>query len=729
MTAPASSLHQPTTSHRHSMLATAVCQALRCMPLLTGAAVVHAAESFEEVVVVGQGIGNMRLDAPTSAGNRLGLTVLQTPASVGTVTRDEIDTKGDYDILKSVLRTTGFSTNANPGNGSTSLAVRGFTGPNSVATLYDGLRLYVTAGTVTFPADSWTIEQVDVLRGAGSVINGVGAIGATINYVPKSPQLGKPSFDALLAAGSFDMQRIALGGGTDLSERWAFRLDGAHQSSDSNVDRNSKRRDVAAGSLLFQPGTDFSMKFSVDYADIHEDSPYFGTPLIDGQASDAHRKNNYNFADGFSDYEDLWARVHTEWQFAPGAKFRNDTYLLNANRQWQNLETYEYSNGEIDRPGWSYYGIIHDQRQLGTRADVLLEFGSGVIKNTLTVGGEINQIDLDYSDNWSEGLEYAGNSVPVFGWTPDTLADATIARTVLDYTTDTRQYGLFVDDVLQLTPQWSVIAGLRFDRIDFSRLDYALGTSLQSSFDSDYSEWSGRAGVVYQPVDGMSVYAQYSRATDPITSPASMSSSLKDMDPTRGRQFEVGFKQQLMGGKAEYTLAWFDITKTGLLTQLPNSTESEQIGKQSSNGVEASFRINPIRSLSVDLNAAWVDAKFDDYYTGDTPAMSLAGNRPSDVPKTTANAWINWMPTNHLSMGVGVNYVASRFADDKNTRTLPAYTLVDARVGWHFNQKTQLDVRVRNLTDEKDYVLSEYGTNQWLFGDPRTYEISFKYSL
>lgn len=701
---------------------------LSVMPLLASAWPLSVmAVELDEVVVTGEGIGSMRLDVPNQAGSRLGLTSLETPASVDTITSDEIATKGDYDTLSTVTRSAGISASANPGNGGTSVSVRGFNGPGSVTTTYDGTRLYVTAGTVTFPADTWTIDRVEVLRGAGSVVNGLGAIGATINYVPKSPQLGTSSFDALLAVGSFDMTRVALGGGADLSDQWAFRLDGSHQQADSNVDRNTKRRDVAAGSLLFAPSDAFSMKFSVDYADLKEDSPYFGTPLINGQASEALREQNYNFGDGFLEYKDTWARVHTDWKIASGVTFRNDTYLLDAERQWQNLEVYSYNNGTglIDRDGFSYYGIIHDQQQLGTRADVLFETDLGGMKNKFTIGADVNSIDLKYSNNWSQNLFYAGNSVPVFGWTPDTLAIANVP-TVLAFTTDTTQFGLFFDDVLELNQQWSVVLGGRYDSIDFSRTDWALGGNPQSSFDSKYSEWSWRSGVVFQPRENISLYAQYSRATDPVTSPASMSSGSKDWDPTRGRQVELGFKQQLMDGKAEYTLAWFDIKKTGLVTRRIGSPFSEQIGAQSSTGVEATLRLNPTKTLSMDMNAAWVDAEYDEYYSG---SMSFAGKTPNSAPDVTANAWVNWSPLSALNLGAGARYVAARFANDANTRELPAYTVVDAQGGWSFNERTQLIFRVRNLTDEKNYVLSEYDVNQWVFGDPRSYEVSFKYSL
>lgn len=685
------------------------------------------AADLEEVVVIGEGIGSMRLAAPNEAGSRLGLTLLQTPASVDVITGSEIAAKGDHDTLSTITRAAGISANANPGNGGTAVSVRGFKGTDSVVTTYDGTRLYVTAGTVTFPADTWTLDRVEVLRGAGSVINGFGAIGATINYVPKTPKPGMPSFDAEVTLDSFDLRRIALGGGADLSEQWSFRLDGVRQKSDGQVDRNEQERDVLAGSVLFEPSNDFSMRFSFDYADIHEDSPYFGTPLVNGAAGAALREQNYNFADGFLDYEDMWARVHTEWNITPAVTFRNDTYFLDAKRQWQNLEVYSYNTATrlIDRDGFSYYGIVHDQQQQGTRADLLIESSFGALSNRFTAGFDANSIDLTYSNNWSEDMFYDGNSVPVYGWTPDTLADADI-RTVPAFTTDTKQLGLFFDDVLQLSKQWSVVLGARYDSIDFSRTDLPLAGNPRSSFDAKYSEWSWRSGMVFEPAENMSVYGQYSRATDPITSPVTMSSGNRNWDPTRGKQIEVGLKHQLLEGRAEYTLAWFDIEKTGLVTRRPGSPISEQIGQQSSSGLEATLRINPTSAFSIDLNAAYVDAQFDEYFSG---TSSYAGKIPNSVPKSTGNVWVNWTPLQALSLGTGARYVASRFANDANTRELPAYTVLDASAAWQFSKQLQLTVRARNLTDEKNYVLSEYDVNQWLFGEPRTFELAIRYSL
>ena len=682
-------------------------------------------DGIEEILVLGQGgVGTIRLDTQNSAGSRLGLSGLDLPASVDIITRDEIATKGDYGAMEAVTRTTGVSASASPGNGGTSISSRGFNGHGSTVYTYDGTRLYIVAGTVTFPADTWTLERVEVLRGAGSVINGVGALGTTINYVPKSPVLGESDFEAAVALGSFDMKRMALGGGAQISDEWAFRLDGSYQEEEGYADRADEGREVLAGSLLYQPSTDLSVRFSVDYADI-DAAAFWGTPLIDGKASSSHRQNNYNFEDGKVVFEDMWSRMHVEWNLADNITFRNDTYVLNASREWQNLEEYSYNAGtnQIDRA--FYLGIVHEEDQVGSRFDFLIDTEIGGLANSLSIGGEVNDIELDYLNNFSTGGFGVGDSVAIFGFNPGTTPKDTIP-TILDYQTDTQQAAIFIDSVLQISDQLSLVLGGRYDDIEFDRYDLAIGGSPASSFDADFSEFTWRAGLVYQPTEQMSIYAQMSTAADPVTSPISISSGNKDFDLATGRQYEIGLKQQLLQGRAEYTLAYFDIEKEDILTRLPASTITEQIGQQSSDGIEFTLRVNPTDSLSIDFNAASIDAEFDEFYSG---GISLAGNTPRNVPEQTMNLWLNWSPINDVQIGGGFRYVDSRYADDSNTEKMPAYTVFDASVNWMATENLTVTLRARNLTDEEDYVLAPYVPNQWIFGDPRAYELSFRFSL
>ncbi len=678
----------------------------------------------EEIIVIGQGIGSLRLATANDAGSRLGLTALGTPASVDLVTRTEILAKGDYSAIDSITRTAGLSTSSNNGNGGMQVSSRGFNGHGTTINTYDGTRLYITAGTVTFPADTWTLDRVEVLRGAGSVLNGIGALATTINYVPRKPVLGQQSFDALAAFGSFGMARAAVGGNIAINDQLAARADVALTEKNGYVDRADEERNVAAASLLWQPSDDFHMRFSVDYADI-DAAPYWGTPLVDGRASDSLRKQNYNYADAKVAYKDVWTRVHTEWRLTDNLTFRNDTFVINADREWQNLEEYYYSSTtrRIDR--MSYLGIVHDQQQVGTRGDLLFTGQIGALDNRFTIGAELNEVELDYLNNFNTGGFDVADRVPVFG-APLSYRPAA-AFTQLDYSTDTTQYGIFFDDVLALNDRVSLVLGGRFDDFDYDRVNHAQVTGrTRREFDAGFDTFTWRAGVVFAVSDSFSLYAQTSTAADPVTSPISINLANADFDLSEGRQYELGLKQQFMSGRGEYTLAYFDIQKEDMVTRLPGATVSTQIGQQSADGFEVTFRFTPLEQVSVDVNAAFIDSQYDEFYAG---GVSLAGNTPNTVPETTANLWVNYAPAPAVQLGAGLRYVDDRYTDDQNSAVLPAYTVFDAALSWYFNERATVVLRGRNLTDEEDYVLSEYVPGQWVFGEPRAYEVSLRYAF
>jgi iron complex outermembrane receptor protein len=68
-----------------------------------------------------------------------------------------------------------------------------------------------------------------------------------------------------------------------------------------------------------------------------------------------------------------------------------------------------------------------------------------------------------------------------------------------------------------------------------------------------------------------------------------------------------------------------------------------------------------------------------------------------------------------------LRYVGKRFTNNANTAEIPAYTVADASLAWHYSRGTTFRLIARNLTN-KIYALSTYDT-QYILGEPRRFDL------
>ena len=164
-----------------------------------------------------------------------------------------------------------------------------------------------------------------------------------------------------------------------------------------------------------------------------------------------------------------------------------------------------------------------------------------------------------------------------------------------------------------------------------------------------------------------------------------------------------------------------------MLTSDPNNANlTVQVGEQSSSGLEASLDLQLPNRWQLQANAAIVRAQYDKF---DDQGVSRKGNRPTEVPRRTANLWLSKAVTDDVNAGAGVRYVDSRYADMANTAELPGYTVVDATVSWKALPKTTLGLRLNNLFN-RQYAVSQYnGGQQWIMGEPRSFFVTADYSF
>ncbi|SEH83579.1 TonB-dependent receptor [Tardiphaga sp. OK245] len=660
----------------------------------------------------------LNLTGTTSTGSRLGLTRLQTPASVEVISAETMAERGQQNVVDAVTQNaTGITAIGDPGNGGVAYSTRGFSGTDSVKILLDGTRLYVGAGTVNFPFDTWSTERIEVLRGPASVMFGEGAVGGAINIISKMPSW-IPRNQAEISLDSNMERRIAVDSGGPINKDVAYRITATGNMSDGWVDRGNSSNIALHAAVQVKQTEDVVWTISTDYGD-RQPMRYFGTPLINGQFDPALRFKNYNVGDSTIRWQDSWNQVKTEWQVADGISIRNTLYYLYSKRHWKELENYAFNpaTGLIDRS--TYLEIFHDQQQIGDRFDATFKGHVLGMANEFVAGFDVNRIDFKRSTNSPYGGSSSVDAInfnPGLYFSPDPLTS--------DFSSVTNQYAVFAENRLSVTEQLSLIAGVRQDQPTVERTDVR---NAANSYSRDYSSTSWRAGVVYTPIKDLAFYGQYSVAADPVGGLITASNANAKFDLATGKQVEIGVKQSFWGGRGEWTLAGYQIVKNNLLTPDrtdPTLTRVVQVGQQSSRGIEASIGVSLDYGWRVDANTAFVRAKYDDFIQNvGGIAVNYAGNVPFNVPQNVTNVWATWAFAANWSANAGFQIVGKTYADNANTLEMPSYTLVNAGLQWKPDVNTTVSLRVYNLFD-KIYATSSYSDNQWMLGMPRTAQLA-----
>lgn len=711
---------------------------------LFGLAASHAGAAFaqatdnaenvsERIIVTGSRINPLVVEAPT--GSRLNLTPLETPATVNVLDGDEIRARGDFDFIEAVTRAPGVTASQTPGDGNTNLSLRGFSGQSSVMHLFNGVRLFPVAGSITFPFDTWNVERIEVLNGPGSVLYGQGALGGVVNVIPKSANFEQFEGQARASYGSFDSFSLAGGVGGPIADTLAFRADGSYRRSDGYVERGDSESLVLSGSLEFRPSEDFSLILRHDFGD-NKPMNYWGTPLADGTTLDTSiRKKNYNVGDAVIDFRDNRTQLSLDWSPAEGVRVLNTAYYLTSKRRWENLESYFYdtSAGEVLRA--DNFGIDHDVEQLGNQASVSYsgDLAPGV-NNQVLVGFDFNHVKLDYGHNFADEQD---DAVDPFNFDPGSFLNT--VGILPRYRTATQTFAFFIEDRIEFNEKFSIIGGVRYEYDRVGRWNYIYDSSGENIVGrapalnggrnayKPFDDITWRVGAVYQPTTALSFYAQYVTGVDPIGTLTTYSGGVDQFafSNASGNQIEAGVKSVFLEGKGSATLSVFRIVKNDLTHQRTTAGEIEQIGQQSSQGIEASVSVELPAGFAIDANGTILDAEFEDFISG---GVDFAGKTPTGVPQTAGNLSLSWSALDRFQLRGSLRYVGKRYTNNANTGTIPSYVVVNAGASVALTDNFAVILRVDNVFD-KDYAIDTYGSQQWILGRPRSYEVALRTSF
>jgi iron complex outermembrane recepter protein len=719
------------------------CHALPAMAQQVDAAAARAVA--EEVRVVGSRGRLLGLDEENRTGSRLGLTLRELPASVSVVTQQDIQLRGARTALEAIEAAVGMTGMTGVGS-IPSYATRGFSGAD-ITVMRDGIRQN-TSSQASRPLDSFLFDRIEVLKGPASLLYGEGAIGGAVNYVSKQAS-DQPQREVLISTGSWGRHRLGFGAaGPTGAEGLSYRADVSVSRNGGYVDHNQEDYTAAGGELLWEATERTSLRLGVTVLEDAVES-YYGTPLVydavvgaDGVAAvrpsntstdrlinariePASRRRNYNIADNFSEATNTFWRAVVDSRLGDRWTLHNEAYAATQKLEWYNAErnTWNPATQLVDRGG-SVFLIWRDDLQIGNRLDLSWSGDLAGRPHRFLVGVLYDRNDQGRNSGQPYSRDPIPASIPLTDFDPGIGPPPSFARTV---DVLTRTVAVYLEDVLDITDGLKLVSGLRYDSIDIERESY-LGAG---TFHKSYSPLTGRLGLIYEVSPDLNAYVSYSRAAQPVSQLVSLDVSHDDFSLQKGRQLEAGIKASLWRGRADLTVALFDIEKNDLLTStfVEGERFNSQIGAQVAQGAEWELGVSLGTGwrLSANLARTWT-AEYEEFNENlGSGVISRAGNSPSNVPKTVASLFVSrdW---GAWSVNAAVYHVGERQANNNNGIHLPSYTKLDASVTRRW-RSVSFTLRGRNLTDELYAVGSGGGGLMWRLDDPRSVEAGLRYEF
>ena len=662
--------------------------------LVIGSGRAPAAESYQPLTSV--------------TGTRSETSLLNVPQAVDVVPTQVLTDRAVSNLDEALYNVSGITQSNTLGGTQDAVMKRGFGDNRDGSILRDGVRS-IQARNFT-P----TTERVEVLKGPASMLYGMGEPGGMINMISKKPQLQQHTHVEGWGS-SFK------GGGGQLdvtgplgTSGFAYRMIVDHDETDywRNFGRN--RQTTIAPSLMWY-GESTTVRLAYEHMEYL--TPFDRGTIIDsrtGKPVNTPRERRFDEAYNATrgDQDSVTLQI--------------DQVL---NDRWKSSLTYAYNRNSYSDNQARATKLDPESGTLTRQADATAHAVSHANAVQLTLNGDVDwgriNHQLLFGFDFEDSRTYRGDMIrgsknsdfniydPVYGQMPPSTA---VSAKDSDQRENLTSYGWFMQDSVQLTDNWLLMGGLRYDTFDV----YAgKGRPFNVNTDSSDAKLVPRAGVVYKLTPYVSLYGSYTESFKPNSSIATQIGSLP---PEQGKSWEMGGKVALPNGITG-TLALFDITKRNVMVSelVDGESVTRTAGRVRSQGVELDVAGNITDSLSLIGAYAYTDAR-----VVDDPANK--GKEMANVARHTASLFLtqNLGSTglysgDELRVGAGARYVGRRPGDAANSFYLDNYTVADAFAAYSMplhGYRVKWQLNVNNLFD-KTYYPSSGGNLRVAVGEPR----------
>jgi iron complex outermembrane receptor protein len=660
-----------------------------------------------------------------TTGTKTDTPLFDTPISVQVVPKAVIDDQqaiGLENVLKNVsgvAKNWGFGTDADE-----NMYIRGFTGGNNNNVYRDGV---LTPNT---PISLANAERVEVLKGPSAMLYGRAQPGGLVNVVTKRPKT-EAYYSLQQQFGSYDTYRTLLDATNKITQdgSLAYRLNYEHLDNNSFRNNHPTTRDFVAPSLTWNitDKTQLDLDFMYQNVKAVVDS---GIPY-DLQLSGAipgkipisfsgNEPSDYSNKESYTGGATLTHEFNKDWKVR--AKFST---FAQASATAQTT-----SNGNADLLGNLYRGYNKTSddfnNQYGT-VDITGHFATGPLKHAVLLGS-------DYYHSKNRNLSAYSGDVPTINVFNPQYGFNGLSNLPLgnQYDNTNEWYGIYAQDQISLWDQWHLLMGGRFDNAMASSYDDQ-GHAIDHTDDNNFSP---RIGLLYQPISWLGVYVNYVSGFNAFNSGQPLSGS--SFAPEKSKEMEFGLKGEWLDGRLHSTLAFFELTKTNIKSQLPAPYTNyyATTGEARSQGIEFDLQGQLTDDWNVIGTYTYIDAMVisgnDSPYSG----VGKAGNRLENIPRDAASLWSTYdfsrFGATGFSAGAGVYLVGNRTGNVNNSFDIPGYARVDSMLKYRHRvgpSNVTVQFNIENLLN-KEYMAASNGygdfIHQTMPGAPRTFLGSVK---
>lgn len=701
---------------------------------------------------------------------RIQVPIEKLPISVSAIQVDQLTMRGVFDVQEAIR----FMPSANMRTtygAFQQLSVRGF---DHTPVMVDGMRDERSGITNSYPlSDLSDVESIELLKGPASVLQGHSTVGGVLNITRKAPS-SKRSLFSRIALASFQGRQATMNMGGMLTKGINYFAGVNYSDGKGWRDRGDKRfKTYAAIATQWANsdlqlrggygkdfyGTEIGLPPTLNEAVFHANGSQYLEP---GQLQPGiDPANRYNNESDFM-YNKNWnVSGKYVYRFGEGMKLTEHASFNYDDIDYFGTEELSYRTSE--NPIYPYYVMRKDKKVYIDMDSVQLTFPlrfshkAKTVQNQLSLDGAFytytikHNYSLGYAFSYMRRTSFSGYKLGVDVVGPGLFSVVSVQNpesmgymnTSFSKATPTHTYshGIYLQDLVELSEQFQVMAALRYDQYRYERAS-ALAIDGKPEFvdppSKEYSKTHSQAltyrvGAVCSPQEDLNIYASLANFYQPYRNFFSENNIYINSEgnqfypevdgeifkPKSGYQMELGsriklnrvFSAQLVGyyikqNNITKNLGKVEVEENG---QTVSKTIIGQVGTIESNGFEIELMATPTKGLYLTAGYSLTDAKYSKLKKN--PYLETDVNEGDPlvyIPKHKFYSYGNYTLQAGALRGFGLHYSLSylgkTYRNYQQNIYFDGYLLCNVGASYPIYRDVKLSLEVNNLLNAKYYA-------------------------